>query len=205
MELNDFKTLWLRYEHKLTENLKLNEALLRNTNLNAFRKELQKPLLYEQLSAALAAVLIPVFLLISLQYTGQPKFLFSGLVCCLVLTAQLLLGIRKLKRFYAIDHYGAPLIVLQEQLTQLRLIILRSRKLELALIPFLIIPVITLLMKVMHNIDVFVDTKTIVIYALAGISGTMLATVLINKYLYDKKIKNLNTILSELKNYRAEN
>jgi len=61
MELDDLKNIWAQYDKKLSDNLKLNEDLLRRMNLDKSKQEMQKPLNYK-----IASVILNLFFLLFL-------------------------------------------------------------------------------------------------------------------------------------------
>lgn len=205
MDINEFKSAWLQHDRKLSENLSINETLLKKVNLDRTRKELNKPLLYEIVSFFFFIVLIPVFTFLTVRYRSESNMLVSGLFALASLVLGLLLCIKKIRLFYRIDYFTQPVLQLQERLAMLKSGILSARKLEvLLLLPVLFFTAMTLMLRYMLGIDLFEDISFFLPLILPGLLVAWGGTLFLNKYLYDKKISNASALLKELKNYQLE-
>lgn len=205
MDINDFKSAWLQHDRKLSENLSINEALLKKVNLDRSKKELNKPLLYEISSFFLFIILIPVFIFLSVLYRSDNSMLISGILAVVTLVAGLLLCIRKIRLFYQIDYYNHPVLQLQERLALLKSGILSARKIEVFfLLPILFFTALVLALQHIRGINLFEDINFFLPLILPGLLVAWGGTVFLNKYLYDKKISNVEDLLKELKSYQKE-
>lgn len=205
MDINEFKSAWLQHDRKLSENLSINETLLKKVNMDRSKRELNKPLLYEIVSFFLFIILIPVFIFLSVVYRSNNGMLISGILAVATLIIGLILCIRKIRLFYQIDYYNHPVIQLQEQLALLKSSILSARKIEVfLLLPVLFITALVLVLRHIRGINLFEDFSFLLPVALPGLLMAWGGTLFINKYLYDKKISNVEQLLSELKNYQRE-
>lgn len=205
MDINEFKSAWLQHDRKLSENLSINETLLKKVNLDRSRKELNKPLLYELSSFFLFIILIPVFICLTALYQSESSMLLSGILAIAALALGLILCLRKIRYFYRIDYYNQAVIRLQEQLALLKSNILSARKIEVfLLLPVLFITTLVLVLRHIRGIDLFEDFNFFLSVVLPGLLVAFGGTIFINKYLYDKKISNVEALLKELKNYQQE-
>jgi len=205
MDINEFKSAWLQHDRKLSENLSINEALLKKINLDRSRKELNKPLSYEVASFFLFILLIPVFIFLSVLYRSDNSMLISGILAVAALVLGLLLCIRKIRLFYQIDYYNQPVLQLQERLALLKSGILSARKIEVFfLLPILFFTALVLALQHIRGINLFGDISFFLPIVLPGLLVAWGGTVFINKYLYDKKLSNVEALLKELRNYQQE-
>ena len=204
MELDDLKNAWTQYDKKLAESLKFNEDLLRKLNLNNSKKELQKPLIYELIGVAVIFILIVYVVVSSIRFIDEPKYCVPGFISAIIGMAFLMFAIIKANRFLSIDYYGSSVVKLQKDIAILNRLVLRLRKYELALFPLLILPILPLLFKAIHNIDIYHNIKlfTIEIILILGIGFPL--TFWINKHLYDKKFKNTERFLQEIDKFESE-
>lgn len=205
MDINEFKSAWLQHDRKLSENLSINEALLKKVNLDRSRKELNKPLLYELSSFFLFIILIPVFIFLSVLYRSESNMLISGILALATLVLGLVLCIKKIRLFYRIDYYNQPIIQVQERLAHLKSGILSARKIEvLFLLPVLFLTALALTLRYLKGINLYEDISFFLPLVLPGLLVAWGSTLFLNKYLYDKKISNVEALLKELKSYQQE-
>lgn len=205
MDINEFKSAWLQHDRKLSENLSINEALLQKVNLDRSRKELNKPLLYEIVSFFFFILLIPVFIFLAILYRSEPQMLTSGILALATLVLGLVLCIKKIRLFYRIDYYSQPVLQLQERLALLKSGILSARKIEvLFLLPILFLTALALMLRYIRGINLFEDISFFLPLVLPGLLVAWGATLFLNKYLYDKKISNVEALLKELRSYHKE-
>lgn len=205
MDINEFKSAWLQHDRKLTENLSINETLLKKVNMDRSRKELNKPLIYEIVSFFFFIILIPVFIFLAVLYRSESNMLICGILATVALVLGLVLCVKKIRLFYRIDYFDQPVIQLQERLALLKSGILSARKIEVFfLLPTLFITALVLMLRYLRGIDLFEDISFFLPLILPGLLVTIVGTVFINKYLYDKKIKNVEHLLMELKAYQQE-
>lgn len=205
MDINEFKSAWLQHDRKLSENLSINEALLQKVNLDRSREELNKPLRYEIVSFFFFILLIPVFIFLAVLYRPELQMLISALLALGTLVLGLILCIKKIRLFYRIDYYSLPVLQLQERLALLKSGILSARKIEvLFLLPILFITALALMLRYIRGINLFEDISFFLPIVLPGLLVAWGATLFLNKYLYDKKISNVEALLKELRSYHKE-
>lgn len=204
MELDDLKSMWLRHDKNLSDNLKINDIFLKKANLNASRRELLKPVLYEVSSFFPFIVLIPIAVILTLEFANDHLLLVTGIVLIIALMIGLALSYDKLKNYYGIGYFTSPIVQVQAQISKFKTSVLKARKTELLLVPFVFIGFMLLVLKKIHNINIGdVPEMTIPIISI-GLFVVILATIFINKYLYDEKIKNAEGLLAELEKFKNE-
>ncbi len=204
MELDELKSAWAQYDKKLAENLKLNERLLRKMNLDKIRQELQKPFLYEMVSIIITFLAIAFVTRFSIRLITEIQFSLTGLIAILVCIVYLIFAIMKANRFIKIDYYNSTVIKLQKDLSLLKTFILRLRKVELILIPLLVLTFLPIVSKAIHNINI-IESSQLFVIAVALILGIGYPiSFWINKNLYDKRIKDAELFLKEIENFEKE-
>ncbi len=204
MELDDFKKEWSQYDKKLSANLKLNEELLYKLNLNNSKREMQKPLVYELISIAILFLFIVYILANALRLVDQIQYSIPGFVSAGIMGIYLVFAIIRAKGFLEIDYYNTPVLKLQRDVLSLKKKVLCYRKYELILIPFLVLPLIPLLFKVIHNINIYQNIRLLVIEVVLILAIGYPLVIWINKYLYDHKFRNSEKLLAELDEFEKE-
>ena len=204
MELDELKSAWTQYDKKLTENLKLNEELIRKMNLNNSKKELQKPLISE----LVGIIILPLFILYvgvsSIRYIDEPKYCIPGFISLAIGLVYMTFGIYRANRFLNIDYYSSSALKMQMDIAKLKKLVLHLRKYELLLIPIFVISILPILYKAIHNIDIYQHIKFYAIVVIACSSIGFPLTIWINKYLYDKKFENVEKLLDDLNRFEKE-
>jgi hypothetical protein len=204
MELDELKSAWTQYDKKLTENLKLNEELIRKMNLNNSKKELQKPLISE----LVGIIILPLFILYvgvsSIRYIDEPKYCIPGFISLAIGLVYMTFGIYRANRFLNIDYYSSSALKMQMDIAKLKKLVLHLRKYELLLIPIFVISILPILYKAIHNIDIYQHIKFYAIVVIACSSIGFPLTIWINKHLYDKKFENVEKLLDDLNRFEKE-
>lgn len=201
MELDELKAIWLQHDKKLSENLKLNEELLRRTNLNSSKREFQKPLNWE-IANIIAAVLIVVYLTVqSINLFNEFKFSIPGILSVLLVLVYLFFSILKVNRFLKIDYFQSSVVKLQKDIAELNQLILRIRKYELAFLPILIVFVLPIIFKAVNNLDIYKHVWLFIfeVVFIVGLGGG--AGMWFNKNYVDKKMNNAKRFLEELNSF----
>lgn len=204
MELEELKKSWSEYDKKLNDNLKLNETLLRRMNLDKSKREIHKPYVYEITSFVVLFLTIAVVSGLSIQLLGNTKFCITGFTAVVVCLLYLIFSIMKINKFSKIDYYNSTVIKLQKDISLLKSLILRLRKVELILLPILIITILPILFKVIHGINIFENLVPFIIKIGIFLGICYPVSFWINRNLYDKKIKDVEIFLSDIENYEKE-
>ncbi len=204
MELDDLKNTWSQYDKMLADNLRLNEELLRKLNLNSSKREMQKVLVYELINIVTAVLVIIFTLWLSVYYINLLRFCIPGFITIAVSAVYLILGIIRTKGLLNIDYYGSPVVKVQTEILTLKRKTLHLRKYELILLPLLLLPLLPLLFKFVHNIDIYKELSLLVfeVVLITGLAYPLLMWTY--KHFYDKKFKNAENLLAELDKFKNE-
>ncbi len=206
MELEDLKNTWAQYDKKLMENLKINEELLRRINLDKSKHELNQPMYGEMLAVVVTFLVFVSMMLYGFYMLKQPIFSILSFISAAIALTTMIFAIMKVKAYLKIDYYNTPVVQLQQQITSLKMFILKLRKIEFILAIPLVLSIFPALMKWVHNFDVFNTSHLldpiIRIILIFGI-GTPLA-IWLNKHFYDKKIENAQYHLKEIEKFSRE-
>jgi hypothetical protein len=204
MELDELKQIWSQYNKKLNENLKFNEELLRKMNLNKAKQELQKPFTLELINICIMFFTIVFVIGFSIRLREEIQFSLTGFAGVLFGIIYLVFSIIKANRFTKIDYYNSTIVKLQKDLTLLKTLILRLRKIELIILPFLVIAILPIAVKVINNIDIF-GKPLLFIFEVCFILGiSYLVGFWTNKNIYDKKMKDAEMFLKEIDYFEKE-
>jgi hypothetical protein len=204
MELDDLKTIWAQYDKKLTENLKFNEELLKKMNLNKAKQELQKPFILELITIVIIFLSIVFVTAFSIRLINEIQFSLTGFGSVLFGITYLIFSIMKVNKFTKIDYYNSSIVKLQKDLLLLKTFILRLRKIEGIMVPFLIITILPIAFKAIHNINIFENPGLFIIKVCIILGISYPVGFWINKNLYDQKIKDAEMFLKEIENFEME-
>lgn len=204
MELDDFKGAWAQYDKKLSENLKFNEELLRKMNLDKAKQELQKPINTEILSIIIIFLSIVFVTGFSIRLIDEIQYSIAGFAGVVIGIIYLIFSITKVNKFIKIDYYNSSIVQLQKELSLLKNLILRFRKIELILLPFLVITILPIAFKAIHNINIY-ERLGIFILEVGFILGISIPVGFwVNMNIYDKKLKDAEMFLKEIDNFEKE-
>lgn len=201
MELDDLKGAWAQYDKKLSENLKFNEELLRKMNLSKAKQELQKPLNTEIISIIIIFLSIVFVMGFSLRLIDEIQYSIPGFAGVVIGIAYLIFSITKVNKFTKIDYYNTSIVQLQKELLLLNNLILRFRKLELILLPFLVIAILPIAFKATHNINIYERLGLFILEAGFILGISIAVGFWVNKIVYDKKLKDAKMFLKEIENF----
>jgi hypothetical protein len=204
MELDELKQIWSQYDKKLNENLKFNEEIFKRMNLGKAKQELQKPLNMELWNIAiifLTSIFVAAF---SVKLINQPQYSVTGFAGVLIGIVYLLSSIRKAKRFAGIDYYNSTIVNLQKELVLLKTMVIRLKKIEFILLPFLIIFILPIAFKVVNHMDIYKKLWLYVLEITIILGVSYPAGIWIYKNIYDKKMKDAELFLKEIENFEKE-
>lgn len=204
MELQDFKNAWNEYDKKLSENLKLNETLLREINLQKTKSELQKPFVYELTNTFFMLILTVYLVFASIQYQYDLKFLIPGIISTLISAAYFVFAISKVKKFLQLNYFETPIVDLQKSVTSLNLLILKLRKFELILFPLFAVALLPILFISLRHMDIYLNLRFFMIEIGLILLICIPMSLWINKYLFDKKLKNAELFLNKINSFEKE-
>lgn len=204
MELDELKKSWKDYDKKLTDNLKLNEKLMKQLNLDKSKREMSKPLIYEIINVAVAFLVAVYMLGFALRHSGEGIFIAMSVMALAIDLVYLALGLVKLNRFYKIDYYNSSVVELQKSINNLKKMILQYRKIEMGLVPVFMLGIFPVVFKDFRDIDLFQNFKLYIIEMGAGMTIAFVLIIWINRQLYDKKLKNTEQFLHEIEEFEME-
>jgi len=204
MELEELKSAWAQYDKKLSQNLKLNEELLRKMDLEKTKKEMNAPLNYEIISITIGVIFLLFILSATIRYYYELKFLLPGIITSIIVAIWVYNSFSKIRLLLDIDYYDSPIVELQKSIQTFNRKYQRSKKFELYSIPVFAISAIPILGIALRNFDIYEHPirfiVAIVILLILGIPGQ----IWIYKNLYDKKIRNTIKFLDELSRFEKE-
>jgi len=204
MELDELKQLWSQYDKKLNENLKFNEKLLKKMNLNKAKQELQRPFIYELIAIVIIFLTIVFVTGFSIRLIKEIQFSLTGFGSVLLGIIYLIFSIMKANRFVKIDYYNSSIVKLQKDLLLLKTFILRLKKIEGIMLPFLIVLILPILFKAIHNINIFENIVPFIIKVCIILGISYPVGFWINKNLYDRKLRDAEMFLKEINNFEKE-
>lgn len=204
MELDDLKGAWTQYDKKLSENLKLNEELLKKITKNNSKRELQKPINMGIISLIVMFLVGVYITFISIQYIEDLKFSLPGFFSVFIGSFNIMISIMTINRYLSIDYIGSPIVKLRKDITKLNMFILRTRKYDFIIAPFTVISILPIIYKSIANVDIYNNIKKFTLEVLFIIGISFIIGILINKYFVDRKISNANRILEELEKFEKE-
>ena len=158
----------------------------------------------EIISVVILFLTIAVITGLSIQLLGNSKFSITGFTAVVICILYLIFSIMKVNKFSKIEYSNTPVIKLQKDISLLKSLILRLRKVELILLPILIITILPILFKVIHGINIFENLGPFIIKISIFLGICYPVSFWINRNLYDKKIKDAEMFLSEIENYEKD-
>jgi len=204
MELDDLKTVWAQYDKKLTENLKLNEELLKKMNLDKSKQEMQKPLNYEIGTVVITCLLFLYLGVSTFRFASEMKFFIPGLVSSLLTLMGLISSIKKVNSLTKIDYFNSSVVELQKSINIAKKKAILFRKIEYYVFPLYVVSFAPIFVKAVYNIDIYIKSE---IY----ITGLIVALVIYYPFAiwyykngYDKKLKNTSDFLNDLNRFEKE-
>jgi uncharacterized membrane protein len=204
MELDELKSAWAQYDKKLSRSLELNEVILKKMNLKDSKNEIQKTTLYELSNVVLMALWVVIVGFFSFRIIDKPQFSVPGFFSAAIACVYVAFAVVKLMRFLSIDHYGSSILQLQQDVEGANELMLRLRKYELLLIPFILTPILPLLFKVVHHVDVYDNPRTFLISLILILVFAFPSTFLVNKYMYDRRFQNSQRLLKMIEEYKLD-
>jgi len=204
MELDDLKRSWEQYDKKLTENLKMNEELLRRSNLDRSKRTMNTPLIYISIGVVLSAVFTLLLFRWTLICLGEPLYLICGCICMLYTLFNLVYGMKELGMLRNMDYYNAPVLELQKQLSTFKAFYNKMKKIDFYIMPVAILAAMPLVFRVIHHLNIFNYPKMFIFTLLIGLAIAYPGLIWVYRNWYDKKVKAADRFLSELQEFEKE-
>lgn len=204
MELDDLKGAWAQYDKKMSKNLKLNEELLRSINFEKYNHALKKPMNFELLNIFIQVFMIGLVIVFTIRLSNDTLYFLTGLISTLMCTISLIFSAIKATRFNKLFYYHLSIINFQKDLTHLRILIMRIRKIEYVIAAIIGITLFPLMVKATTGIDLF-GNLTVLIPAICCALGFGYAIgIWLNMIVYDKGIKDAEMFLSLIDKFGKE-
>ncbi len=210
MELDELKRSWEQYDQKLAENLRLNQELLRRSNLDRSRREMNTTLNWVWVNVLCVIPLVLLSLRWTLVYSRDPLLLICGIVFTIFMSLSFLYGLKELALLRKIDYYRAPVMELQKQLLAFGTFYHKVKKFELYTLPVVLVAGLIFVFKVSYKIGYLkVDMlerfpKMVIIDLLILIPLTYLLLIWLYRNFYDKKVKAARQFFAELEEFERE-
>lgn len=210
MELDQLKRSWEQYDQKLAENLNLNRELLRRSNLDRSRREMNTPLNWLWFNVLCVIPLVLLSLRWTLVYSRDPLLLICGIVFTVFMLMSFLYGLKELALLRKIDYYRVPVVELQKQLLAFATFYHKVKKFELYTLPIVLASGLIFIFKVFYKIGYLkidmIDRhpKMVIIDLLVILPITYFLLIWIYRNLYEKKIKAARQFLAELEEFERE-
>jgi MFS family permease len=204
MELDDLKRSWEQYDQKLTENLRLNQEILRRSNLDRSRREMSGILTFIGVNLGIAFLTAPWILRWTLMYHREPIYLICGCVSILFLLASLISMLKEMSMLRRIDYYNSPVVEIQKQLLAFRYFVNMEKKIGLLLVPILLWALYILGMKGIHKVDMLDHFRMLIINGVIMMAIVYPLALWFYRNFYDKKVKAAQRHLAELREFEKE-
>jgi cytochrome bd-type quinol oxidase subunit 2 len=206
MELDILKDAWASHNKKLDKYLKVNENLMRRMNLDKAKKETNKPLVTEIVNITFLIAVAAYALILSFKMLEDSMFSIPGLISIIFSGCLGVMGFIKIKHLLNLDYENSTVINLQKKMTETQLLFLKLRKLEYLIMPFYMITLAPILLKGLLNMDIYsmLQETYMQVVVFVGIIVIIALTILSNKFLYDRKMKNAQKSLAEIIKYEQD-
>ncbi|MCF8219586.1 MAG: hypothetical protein K9I29_09555 [Bacteroidales bacterium] len=201
MELDDLKQTWLKYDKKLSDNLKTNRELLKKTNLDRAKSAMDTPKNYEVISLIIGFLFLLYVVTSTIRFSADTKFLLSGTLTSLWTIIMITLTLGKLKLLTNLDFYNQSVLNIQKRLARIKKKYLQYKRFELYTIPLFVIVAAPILAKAMRGFDFFASPLKYAISFVVAVGIGYPITIWIYKNWYDKKLKNTDTFINELEKF----
>lgn len=221
MQLDDFKSQWNAYSQKLDQTWQLNVALLRETRWRQTRSALQKLAL-----AAWVELFIGLALAMALggfiaAHFMQWAFLLPALVLHVFVIAQIVFNGYQLTALREVD-FGAPILLSQKKLADLRRWRIRVTMGTFVLAPLLWVPMLIVMLKGLLGVNAYavLDTGWLMVNVLFGAAVIPLTLWVATRYrarwqnsprvqqflddVAGRSLKEANAFLHELSEFERE-
>ncbi|RLD60915.1 MAG: hypothetical protein DRI95_14855 [Bacteroidetes bacterium] len=204
MELDEFKNIWAQYDQKLTDNLKFNENILRNMNLDKSKREMNTPLNYEIITVIMNFIALSYIVYTTTKFVGEFNYLVLGVLTSIIILAFLIFSIIKTSLLINIDYFNTPIINLQRAILKVKQKYLLFKKIEFYIYPFFAITLAPILAKVLRGIDLFSRPYLYILVIFIALLFGYFVAIWVYKNWYSKIIKNVSGFLEELNKFEKE-
>lgn len=204
MELDDIKNTWAQYDQNLASNLRIDEENFRMVNLDRTRDQMEYPYISEMVELIGGALVCVTLLVLSIRLIEEPIYLIMGLLAVLIGLLYIKFALTKISLLKQVNYYDSPVVRLQGDLALVKKRILKLRKIELLLFPLYLLPLAVIISRSIYNVDVLGNiTQYAGKYAVA-LAVAYLLVLFIHKQLYDKRFKEVERIITRLKDFQKD-
>ncbi len=173
-------------------------------NLNKSKDYIQSLLRYEILNMAVMFITILYVTICSIRIVNELRFCIPGFISAIIGFLYLVFSWIKTRAILQIDYYNTPVIKLQKEVATLNGLILKLRRIEIVLIPFLTITILPIFFKFIHHVDIYENIKLFAGILSICLGVSLPVTLWINKYFYDTKIRDTKRLLHEIESFEDE-
>ncbi|OJJ18011.1 hypothetical protein BKI52_29615 [marine bacterium AO1-C] len=204
MDLDDMKTNWKNYDTMLGKHLVLDQQALRKRNLDKSEGALLKPFAHEIANILVVLTTVIFVLLASFKHLNELRFSVPGLIGALLGSIYVYIALTKALKISKLD-FKLPIIEIQKKVSRFTILILKFRKLEIALLPFFIVSILPITFWVVQNRDLYVHWGFFVLMVTFIVGFSLVGIRWVNKHLYDQKIKKIQLFLTEIRQFEESN
>jgi len=204
MELEELKSAWAQYDKRLSQNLTFNEELLRSINFEKYTQALRKPLNLDLLNIFIQVIAIGYITFSSIRLSNEIPYFLIGLMSALMCIISMIFSVVKVIRLNKLFYYHICITDYQKKITELRVLIMRLRKLEYVIAAILGITLLPLFLKANSGIDLL-GNLTVLIPAICFAIGFGYAIgIWLNLFFYDKGLMDADKFLSIIDKFGKE-
>ncbi len=203
MDFSDIEAKWKEHSEDLEEQLIFNARAVRGDKLQQSEKELFLPLLHEIVNVVVITATVIVVAIFSLIHLQELRYSIPGLFGSGIGLVYVFYAAAKAIRMGKVDYYNPSIVVIQKNIASIKLLVLKYRKLELALLPIFILLISPILFKVIQKRDLYADLQFYLFEVLFAAGFGILGIYLVNKYLYDQRIKKVLLFVEEIKEFES--
>jgi hypothetical protein len=203
MELEELKKTWAQYDQKLSENLKLNEELLRSINFEKYSHALKKPYYLELFSIAVESFMFIIVTISSIRMIGEFQFSipgFAGALLCMISMIFSIITVKRIEKLFVCD---SSIIEHQKELLRLKAFVLRIRRFAYIIAPLLGLLIMPVFIKTVSNLNIYDRPEFLLLICFSVVLGLILGTWL-NISVYDKGIRDAERFLKEITKFEKD-
>lgn len=204
MELDELKNAWAQYDKKLSANLRLNEELLKMIRFEKFNHAIRKPMNLELLNIVIqffAIILVTVF---TVRLSNEIPYFLAGVFSAFLCATSLVFSVIKASRLNHLLNYNLSITAFQEEFAQLRIFVLRLRKIEFVLAGLIGITLFPLMFKAVTGVDLLGSLTIVIPGIIATIAIGYAAGSWLNLFVYDKGLEDAERFLGLIKQFGKE-
>lgn len=192
------KQLWQQHDRKLSQNISLNEKIIKGMIVNKSKTEIGRILTWEYLNTSVCALVVVVYVAMWTHTPNVTGLWLSYFFSLALITATLLYSLYKISYLSGINFARDPVTSTSGKIESFRLRILKVRVLEIILFAPLILCVYAVVDYWVHQHNILENLSTyatrIAIALLVGIP----AVLYVYRKVYFRNITHLKESLKEI-------